>query len=110
MISDVDSAVRVGTFPHGIRHFFALFPIEAPYNLTGILPDLLDIGNLNQVVLNDQNSILYIIGLGIGVKHPMIIAFDFIPIANNNIFVAFDFIGFADDDVVVADELVFDLF
>lgn len=84
----------------------AIFLFDTVYDLWGVIGDEVDFCELDEVDSEDEHSVLYVGGLVIRGKDPIIVAGEAVLAANHDVVASVDCVLITDHDVVVLDQVV----
>jgi hypothetical protein len=97
------------SIPEASKVSVTVLLLEAVDDLPRIIANLEDFIELNEVILNDEDSHLRVRGLVIRSKHPIVITGQTVATSNHNIGSTIDCVAVPNDDVVVLQNVALDL-
>jgi hypothetical protein len=103
-----EAAVGGRLSPEVVELAVAFVLLNAVDDLTGVVGDLGDAGELDEVEFDDEDSVLRVGGLVIWGEDPVVAASETVVAANDEVIIADDGVVAANDDVVVVDEVALD--
>ena len=100
--------MRRSFVPPWTEFTFTLIFFQASYYTAGIFKQLINICKLDQIVLNDENTILNTLGFNIWIKNPVVTSFEVVSASNDYVIFTFEFVLAAYNNIIESDEFFLD--